>query len=111
VRLTPIGKHAIVIGAGIGGLAAAAAVGGHFERVTVVERDVLPLDASPRPGAPQDNHFTGCSWADCVRSASFSRALLTSLPELELCRFGQILIFAKSSRASTPSSRSAIWAR
>jgi 2-polyprenyl-6-methoxyphenol hydroxylase-like FAD-dependent oxidoreductase len=57
VTLTCIGKHAIVIGAGIGGLAAAAAVGGHFERVTVLERDVLPLDISPRPGTPQDNHI------------------------------------------------------
>jgi 2-polyprenyl-6-methoxyphenol hydroxylase-like FAD-dependent oxidoreductase len=59
VTLAPIGKHAIVIGAGMGGLAAAAAVGGHFERVTVLERDVLPVDASPRPGTPQDNHLHG----------------------------------------------------
>jgi 2-polyprenyl-6-methoxyphenol hydroxylase-like FAD-dependent oxidoreductase len=59
VTLAPIGKHAIVIGAGIGGMAAAAAVRSHFERVTVVERDVLPLDASPRPGTPQDNHLHG----------------------------------------------------
>jgi hypothetical protein len=57
VTVAPIGKHAIVIGAGMGGLAAAAAVAGHFERVTVVERDLLPLEASPRPGTPQDNHF------------------------------------------------------
>jgi 2-polyprenyl-6-methoxyphenol hydroxylase-like FAD-dependent oxidoreductase len=46
-----------VIGAGIGGLAAAAAVGRHFEHVTILERDVLPLDASPRPGTPQDKHL------------------------------------------------------
>jgi 2-polyprenyl-6-methoxyphenol hydroxylase-like FAD-dependent oxidoreductase len=59
VTIAPIGKHAIVIGAGIGGLTAAAAVAGHFERVTVLERDVLPLDASPRPGTPQDNHLHG----------------------------------------------------
>ncbi|WP_154071228.1 FAD-dependent oxidoreductase [Bradyrhizobium lablabi] len=38
-------------------MAAAAAVAGHFERVTVLERDVLPLDASPRPGTPQDNQL------------------------------------------------------
>jgi 2-polyprenyl-6-methoxyphenol hydroxylase-like FAD-dependent oxidoreductase len=59
VTVAPIGKHAIVIGAGMGGLAAAAAVAGHFERVTVVERDLLPLEASPRPGTPQDNHLHG----------------------------------------------------
>jgi hypothetical protein len=57
VTLSPIGKHSIVIGAGIGGLAAAAAVSGHFERVTVLERDILPLNASSRPGTPQDNHL------------------------------------------------------
>ena len=57
MTLAPIGEHAIVIGAGIGGLATAAAVGGHFERVTVLERDVLPLYAAPRPGTPQDNHL------------------------------------------------------
>jgi 2-polyprenyl-6-methoxyphenol hydroxylase-like FAD-dependent oxidoreductase len=57
VTLSQVGKHAIVIGAGMGGLAAAAAVGGQFERVTVVERDVLPLDASPRRGTPQDNQL------------------------------------------------------
>jgi 2-polyprenyl-6-methoxyphenol hydroxylase-like FAD-dependent oxidoreductase len=57
VTLSPIGKHAIVIGAGISGLAAAAAVSGYFERVTVFERDILPINASSRPGTPQDNHL------------------------------------------------------
>jgi 2-polyprenyl-6-methoxyphenol hydroxylase-like FAD-dependent oxidoreductase len=57
VTLSPIGKHAIVIGAGMGGLATAAAVSDHFERVTVLERDVLPLTACSRPGTPQDNHL------------------------------------------------------
>ena len=42
VTLAPIGKHEIVIGAGIGGLAAAAAVGSHFEHVTIVERETAP---------------------------------------------------------------------
>jgi 2-polyprenyl-6-methoxyphenol hydroxylase-like FAD-dependent oxidoreductase len=54
-----IGKHAIVIGAGIGGLAAAGALANFFERVTVLERDALPLKASPRPGTPQDTHLHG----------------------------------------------------
>jgi len=57
VTFTPVSKHAIVVGAGMGGLAAAAAVSGHFERVTVLERDALPLTASSRPGTPQDNHL------------------------------------------------------
>jgi 2-polyprenyl-6-methoxyphenol hydroxylase-like FAD-dependent oxidoreductase len=34
-----IGKQAIVVGAGMGGLAAAGAIAQHFEQVVVVERD------------------------------------------------------------------------
>ena len=29
----------------------------HFERVTVVDRDALPVDPSPRPGVPQARHI------------------------------------------------------
>jgi predicted NAD/FAD-dependent oxidoreductase len=36
-----LGKQAVVIGAGIGGLAAAGAVSDYFENVTVLERDKL----------------------------------------------------------------------
>jgi 2-polyprenyl-6-methoxyphenol hydroxylase-like FAD-dependent oxidoreductase len=56
VTVTPFGKHGIVIGAGIAGLAAAGALAGYFERVTVLERDALPAKADARPGAPQSNH-------------------------------------------------------
>jgi 2-polyprenyl-6-methoxyphenol hydroxylase-like FAD-dependent oxidoreductase len=48
-----LGQHAIVIGAGIGGLAAAAALAGHFEGVTVLERDRLGDEPAARPGTPQ----------------------------------------------------------
>jgi 2-polyprenyl-6-methoxyphenol hydroxylase-like FAD-dependent oxidoreductase len=51
-----IGRHAIVIGAGIAGLCAARAVADSFEAVSVIERDNLPPDAQPRPGTPQDRH-------------------------------------------------------
>ena len=37
-----IGKHALVIGAGMAGLAAARVLADHFERVLVLERDGLP---------------------------------------------------------------------
>ena len=47
---THIGKQAIVVGAGMGGLAAARAVADHFEHVTVLERDALPPEAVHRPG-------------------------------------------------------------
>jgi len=51
-----LGKQAIVIGAGIGGLAAAAAVSDYFENVIVLERDDLPDGATPRAGTPQSRH-------------------------------------------------------
>ncbi len=52
-----IGKQAVVIGAGMAGLAAAGALADHFERVIVLERDRLPDLAVPRPGAPQSRHL------------------------------------------------------
>ena len=51
-----IGRQAVVIGAGIGGLAAAGALAGFFEHVVVLERDELPADAIDRQGAPQGRH-------------------------------------------------------
>ena len=51
-----IGKQAIVIGAGLGGLAAAGAISDYFERVIVFERDPLPSIAQTRPGTPQSPH-------------------------------------------------------
>ncbi|MGH6708275.1 MAG: FAD-dependent oxidoreductase [Bradyrhizobium sp.] len=49
-------KRAIVIGAGMAGLSAAKALAGHFGHVTVLERDVFPIDAVARPGTPQSRH-------------------------------------------------------
>ena len=51
-----IGKHTVVIGAGMAGLAAAKAVVPYFERVTVLERDALPDAPRPRAGTPQCRH-------------------------------------------------------
>ena len=45
---TPIGKQAAVVGAGMGGLTAAAALADYFEHVTVLERDALPPEAAHR---------------------------------------------------------------
>jgi 2-polyprenyl-6-methoxyphenol hydroxylase-like FAD-dependent oxidoreductase len=47
------GKHAVVVGAGIGGLTAAKALSSHFEKVTVLERDALPSKPQARTGTPQ----------------------------------------------------------
>ena len=51
-----IGAQAVVIGAGMGGLAAAKAVAPHFEQVVVLDRDALPDRLEPRLGTPQASH-------------------------------------------------------
>jgi flavin-dependent dehydrogenase len=48
--------HVVVIGAGMGGLAAAAAVARHAGRVTILERDELPSTPAFRTGVPQSRH-------------------------------------------------------
>ena len=55
----PILKHAIVVGAGMAGLAAAKAIAPHFEKVTVFDRDSLPHAPAPRSGTPQSRHTHG----------------------------------------------------
>jgi 2-polyprenyl-6-methoxyphenol hydroxylase-like FAD-dependent oxidoreductase len=49
-------RHAVVIGASIAGLCAARVLADHFPRVTVIERDQLPLEPIFRPGVPQARH-------------------------------------------------------
>ena len=56
---TLIGKQAVVIGAGMGGLTAAGALADHFDNVVVLERDTLPSDPTYRPGTPQARHVHG----------------------------------------------------
>jgi 2-polyprenyl-6-methoxyphenol hydroxylase-like FAD-dependent oxidoreductase len=56
---TLIGKQAVVIGAGMGGLAAAGALADHFEQVVVLERDTLPSEPAHRAGTPQAQHVHG----------------------------------------------------
>lgn len=52
-----LGDHAIVIGASIAGLLVARVVSPYFHRVTLIERDDLPLGAEHRRGVPQDQHL------------------------------------------------------
>ena len=54
-----VGKRAIVIGAGIGGLAAAGALAQYFEQVDILERDRLATSVASRSGTPQDRHPHG----------------------------------------------------
>ncbi|MCX5214650.1 FAD-binding monooxygenase [Kitasatospora sp. NBC_00240] len=51
--------HAVVAGAGIGGLLAARALSETYGRVTVLERDALPQGGAPRRGVPQSHHSHG----------------------------------------------------
>jgi 2-polyprenyl-6-methoxyphenol hydroxylase-like FAD-dependent oxidoreductase len=53
---TLIGKQAVVIGAGMSGLAAAGALAERFDQVVVLERDTLPPEPTYRAGTPQDRH-------------------------------------------------------
>ena len=48
--------HAIVIGGSVAGLCTARVLADVFERVTVLDRDVLPDDAQHRKGVPQSRH-------------------------------------------------------
>jgi 2-polyprenyl-6-methoxyphenol hydroxylase-like FAD-dependent oxidoreductase len=51
--------HALVLGTGMAGLVTGRVLADFFERVTLLERDAAPEDASPRPGVPQGRHFHG----------------------------------------------------
>jgi 2-polyprenyl-6-methoxyphenol hydroxylase-like FAD-dependent oxidoreductase len=53
---TLIGKQAVVIGAGMGGLTAAGALADRFDQVDVLERDTLPSGPTYRAGTPQARH-------------------------------------------------------
>ncbi len=57
--MRPIGEHAIVIGASMGGLLAARALSDFYTTVTVLERDALPVTDVPRKGVPQGRHAHG----------------------------------------------------
>lgn len=51
------GGRAVVLGASMAGLMAARVLREKFERVTVVERDVLPSGPEHRRGVPQSRHL------------------------------------------------------
>ncbi|MFI5316981.1 MAG: FAD-dependent oxidoreductase [Myxococcota bacterium] len=50
------GRHAVVVGGSVAGLAAAGALARHFARVTVIERDAYPAEPAARKGTPQARH-------------------------------------------------------
>ncbi|WNG82098.1 FAD-dependent oxidoreductase [Mycobacterium sp. ITM-2016-00316] len=50
-------EYSVVLGAGIAGLLAAAALADAGHRVSIIERDRLPENASARRGIPQGAHL------------------------------------------------------
>lgn len=72
-----LGKHAIVVGAGIAGLTAAAVLADSFENVTLLERDTLSDGPEPRTGTPH------CRQAHTLLKGG-SNVLLRLFPEFEI---------------------------
>jgi 2-polyprenyl-6-methoxyphenol hydroxylase-like FAD-dependent oxidoreductase len=54
--MATLGEHAVVLGAGMGGLLAARVLADHFRTVTVIDRDDLPDEPANRRGVPQGRH-------------------------------------------------------
>lgn len=52
-------RHAVVIGSGLSGLLAARTLVGHFERITILDRDTFPETPVHRSGVPQSHHAHG----------------------------------------------------
>ena len=74
-----LGKQAIVLGAGMGGMTAARALADSFESVIILENDTLPAGVMPRPGTPQSRHahalLAGGERALCRLFPGFETAL------------------------------------
>jgi pimeloyl-ACP methyl ester carboxylesterase len=58
-KIAHLGRHAIVIGASMGGLLAGRALADYYDEVTLIDRDALPLRYEPRKGVPQGRHTHG----------------------------------------------------
>ncbi len=72
-------EHAVVLGASMAGLLAARVLADHYDRVTVVERDHLPVRAAQRRGVPQGRHVHGLLPSGCDVLAELFPGLLDDL--------------------------------
>ena len=54
---TPPRKHAVVMGGSMAGLLTARVLADHFEKVTLLERDIYPAGTDHRRGQPQSHHL------------------------------------------------------
>jgi 2-polyprenyl-6-methoxyphenol hydroxylase-like FAD-dependent oxidoreductase len=52
-----VGRHAVVLGASMAGLVTARVLAETYNRVTLVERDLLPSGVAQRRGVPQGHHI------------------------------------------------------
>ena len=95
-----IGRHAIVVGAGMGGLAAAKALSSCFEAVTILERDALPSAPIARSGTPQARqiHVLLRGGLDALMSSSPVLKQSSSAPGPFAC--GSALNLSSNCRAS-----------
>lgn len=96
--MSSLGRTAVVIGAGIGGLAAAGALHPYFEKVLVLERDELPVGPQQRPSIPQGKHLH-------ILLSGGQRALSQIFPgfELDLTAAGAVRInVARDQRSELP---------
>jgi 2-polyprenyl-6-methoxyphenol hydroxylase-like FAD-dependent oxidoreductase len=54
--MVSVGRHAVVVGGSMGGLAGARVLSSRFDRVTVLDRDVFPAQPCDRRGVPHGPH-------------------------------------------------------
>jgi 2-polyprenyl-6-methoxyphenol hydroxylase-like FAD-dependent oxidoreductase len=79
--------YAVVAGGSMAGLLATRVLADHFERVTLIERDVLPSNYEPRKGVPQGRH----AHVLLVRGQGIMESFFPGLTE-ELCAAGAVLV-------------------
>jgi 2-polyprenyl-6-methoxyphenol hydroxylase-like FAD-dependent oxidoreductase len=79
--------HAAVAGGSMAGLLATRVLADHFERVTLIERDVLPSNSEARKGVPQGRH----AHVLLVRGQGIMESLFPGLTE-ELCAAGAVRV-------------------
>lgn len=56
-----VGSKAVVLGGSVAGLLAARTLADQFERVEILERDLLPTDTGVRKGVPQGRQTSRAS--------------------------------------------------
>jgi 2-polyprenyl-6-methoxyphenol hydroxylase-like FAD-dependent oxidoreductase len=79
--------YAVVAGGSMAGLLATRVLADHFERVTLIERDVLPSNSEPRKGVPQGRH----AHVLLVRGQGIMESFFPGLTE-ELCAAGAVRV-------------------